>query len=127
MGIRLTFLTIASLVSTGFADPQAYEIVEILTADSPSASRSKDWKPGSGIPLEVSGMDFMADGRLAVAIRKGEIWLLDHVLHESPDKVTFKLFASGLHEPLGVECDDDALLVTQRTEVHAYVTLTRMI
>src|SRR5947209_20401708 len=78
-----------------------YEITDILTADSPSASRSKDWKPGEGIALEVSGMDFMPDGKLAVVIRKGEVWLLDGVLTRPADKVDFKLFASGLHEPLG--------------------------
>ena len=94
-----------------------YQIVNILTADSPTASRSKDWKPGAGIALEVSGMDWTADGKLAVAIRKGEVWLLDGVLGDDADKVTYHLFASGLHEPLGVLRDGDSLLVTQRTEV----------
>ena len=61
-------------------------------------------------------MDFLADGKLAVAIRKGEVWLLDGVLG-APDKVRYTLFASGLHEPLGVLRDGDSLLVTQRTEV----------
>ena len=61
-------------------------------------------------------MDWTADGRLAVAIRKGEVWLLDGVLSDRADKVGYKLFASGLHEPLGLLCDGDSLLVTQRTE-----------
>jgi glucose/arabinose dehydrogenase len=100
-----------------FAVEEPYEITDILTADSPSASRSTAWKPGAGIALEVSGMDWTADGKLAVAIRKGEIWLLDGVLTGSADKVTYKLFASGLHEPLGVLRDGDSLLVAQRTEV----------
>ena len=58
---------------TLLAADASYEITDILTANSPSASRSKDWKPGEGIALEVSGMDFMSDGKLAVVIRKGEI------------------------------------------------------
>jgi glucose/arabinose dehydrogenase len=94
----------------------SYEIIDILTADSPTASRSRNWKPGEGIPLEVGGMDFLPDGRLAVAIRKGEVWMLENVLSGSADKVTYKLFASGLHEPLGLLLDGDALLTTQRTE-----------
>ena len=94
-----------------------YEITDILTANSPSASRSTDWKPGEGIALEVSGMDFTADGKLAIAIRKGEVWLLDGVLTRPADKVDYQLFASGLHEPLGLLCDGDSLLVTQRTEM----------
>lgn len=61
-------------------------------------------------------MDFMADGKLAVAIRKGEVWMLDRVDGPAAN-VGFKLFASGLHEPLGVLRDGDSLLVAQRTEV----------
>lgn len=94
-----------------------YQIQDILTADSPSASRSEDWKPADGLALEVSGMDFLPDGRLAVAIRKGEVWLLDNVLSGSAADVTYQLFATGLHEPLGVECEGADLLVTQRAEV----------
>ncbi len=109
-------LTLSALASAAFAE-LPYEISDILTADAPLTSRSKDWKPGSGIPLEVSGMDWTADGKLAVAIRKGEVWILDGVLEGRPDKVRYKLFASGLHEPLGLLRDGDSFLVTQRTEV----------
>jgi len=116
MNARL--LTLALLAAARVASAASpYEITDILTANSPSASRSKDWKPGSGIPLEISGMDWTADGMLAVAIRKGEVWLLDGVLVAKPDAVTYKLFASGLHEPLGLLRDGDSLLVTQRTEM----------
>lgn len=94
-----------------------YEIQDILTAESPSTSRSKEWKPGSGITLEVSGMDWMPDGRLAVVTRKGDVWMVEGVLEGRGDKASFRLFASGLHEPLGAACDGDSLLVTQRTEV----------
>jgi hypothetical protein len=110
--VCLAFL--AALSSATAAEP--YEITDILTGNSPSASRSKEWKPGAGIPLEVSGMAWAPDGRLAVVIRKGEVWMLDGVLGE-PDKVKYQLFASGLHEPLGALWDRDSLLVTQRTEM----------
>ena len=98
------------------AAAEGYDVQNILTGSSPTSSRSATWKPGDGLTLEVSGMDFMADGKLAVAIRKGEVWLLDGVLG-APDQVRYSLFASGLHEPLGVLRDGDSLLVTQRTEV----------
>jgi len=94
-----------------------YLIEDILTAESPSASRSKDWKPSAGIALEVSGMDWMPDDSLAVATRKGDVWKVTGALDPAPDKSRFSLFASGLHEPLGLLRDGDALLVTQRTEV----------
>ena len=114
-----TIFLIALCFTAGalFAADAPYEITDILTANSPSASRSTDWKPGEGIALEVSGMDFTADGKLAVAIRKGEVWLLDGVLTRPADKIGYQLFASGLHEPLGLLRDGDSLLVTQRTEM----------
>ncbi len=96
---------------------EGYIVQDVLTASSPSASRSTSWKPGDGIALEVSGMDFLADGRLAVAIRKGEVWLLGGVLEPALDRVGYTLFASGLHEPLGLLREGDSVLVAQRTEV----------
>ncbi len=95
----------------------SYEIADILTASTAADTRAKDWKPGAGLALEVSGMDWTADGKLAVAIRKGEVWIVDGVLDAQPNKATFKLFASGLHEPLGLLSDGKDLLVTQRTEM----------
>ena len=94
----------------------SYDIADILTASTAADTRAKDWKPGDGLALEVSGMDWTADGKLALTIRKCEVWLLGSVLDPKPDKVTYQLFASGLHEPLGLLRDGKDLLVTQRTE-----------
>lgn len=66
------------------------------------------------IKLEVGGMDFMADGRLAVCTRRGEVWLIDDVAEDVP---SYKLFARGLHEPLGLAVKDGAIYVSQRAEV----------
>ncbi len=117
--VRKHLLSIVGAFALGarLAAAEGYEIQDILTASSPTASRSPTWKPGDGLALEVSGMDFTAEGKLAVAIRKGEVWLLDGVQGASPAKVGYTLFASGLHEPLGVLRDGDSLLVAQRTEV----------
>ena len=109
--VAATFLSAAALAGT-----PSYEIVDILTASTLADTRAKDWKPGDGLALEVSGMDWTADGKLALTIRKGEVWLLDGVLAPKPDRVTYQLFASGLHEPLGLLRDGKDLLVTQRTE-----------
>ena len=116
--MKRAFSLLAVLVfGANLAANEGYIIQDILTANSPTPSRRTTWKPGDGIVLEVSGMDFMADGKLAVAIRKGEVWLLDGVQAASPANVRYQLFASGLHEPLGVLRDGDSLLVAQRTEV----------
>lgn len=114
-------LSILSLVawmcSAVGQDERSYERFEILTATSPSHSRSAEWKPGDGIALEVSGMEWMEDGRLAVCIRKGEVWLIDGVLGDDREAIHYQLFASGLHEPLGLLRDKGDLLVIQRGEV----------
>ncbi|MDA7510564.1 hypothetical protein N8766_03795 [bacterium] len=67
------------------------------------------------LKLEVSGLALMPDGRVAVAIRKGEVWLLEHA--DEPQKTQFSQFASGLHEPLGLAFHDGDLYTVQRTEL----------
>jgi hypothetical protein len=96
---------------------ESYEVTEILAASSPSDSRSKEWKPGDGISLEVSGMEWIGPERLAVSIRKGEVWFLDGVLSKKPGEIRYTRFATGLHEPLGLLLEGEDLLVAQRAEV----------
>lgn len=69
------------------------------------------------LKLEVSGLALLPDGRLAAAIRKGEIWIIENAEGPSPDQVRFRQFASGLHEPLGLAWRDGALYTVQRTEL----------
>ena len=45
----------------------AYEVFDLMTGSSPSASRAKDWRPGDGLPIEVGGMAWIGPDRLAVA------------------------------------------------------------
>jgi hypothetical protein len=106
-----------ALLTAGATGAEPYVITDILTANTLANSRSADWKPGQGITLEVSGMDWLADGRLTVVLRKGEVWLLGNVHAEKATEVTYKLFASGLHEPLGLRVDGRDLLITQRAEL----------
>lgn len=95
---------------------KSYERFKVLSAGSESDSRDPSWKPGEGLALEVSGMEWVND-RLAVCIRKGEVWMIDNPLSEDRSKIKFNLFASGLHEPLGLLKDGNDILVTQRSEV----------
>jgi hypothetical protein len=113
-----TTLLLASLVAGRvFAADAAYTITDLLTASTTTASRSADWKPGQGITLEVSGMDWLPDGKLAVSTRKGDIWIISNPHAAKAADVGYKLFASGLHEPLGLRVEADSLLVMQRTEL----------
>lgn len=114
---RVLFLILSlSVTSLMAGETPGYERIDIMTASSPASSRSEEWTPGKGIPLEVSGMTWF-QGKLAVSIRKGEIWLIGNPLGDDPAEMTYELFASGLHEPLGLLVDDGDLLVAQRAEV----------
>ena len=66
------------------------------------------------LKLEVSGMVTLPGDRLAIAIRKGEIWIAEKL---STNKPIYKKFASGLHEPLGLEVQNGDLYTVQRTEL----------
>ncbi|MFZ9837761.1 MAG: DUF7133 domain-containing protein [Opitutaceae bacterium] len=66
--------------------------------------------------FEVSGIALLPDGRAALTLRKGEIWILENPL-EDPARARFRRFATGLHEPLGLTWRDGALYTAQRSEV----------
>ena len=66
------------------------------------------------LKLEVSGMATLPGDRMAIAIRKGEIWIAEKL---STGKPVYKKFASGLHEPLGLALQNGDLYTVQRTEL----------
>ncbi|MDZ4288250.1 MAG: hypothetical protein U0984_09835 [Prosthecobacter sp.] len=72
-----------------------------------------------GLNLEASGLAVLPDGKLAVSIRRGEVWIIQHPTAEPPtvEKLGYKLFATGMHEILGLAWHEGALYVTQRSEV----------
>lgn len=97
-----------------------YRLIDISTSQTRTDSRSKTWKPApEGLPLEVSGLEVLDDQRIAVAVRKGEVWILGGVYDDPPSKVDYHLFASGLHEPLGLLRHKDAFYTVQRSELTA--------
>lgn len=75
--------------------------------------------------LEASALEFLPQGKLAVATRRGQIYLLEGYLADKPDEVYYKLFAEGLHEILGLAwwpkpggaASEGALYCVQRGEV----------
>ncbi|WP_221930002.1 plastocyanin/azurin family copper-binding protein [Fodinibius sediminis] len=80
-----------------------YEIVDIPIPDD--------------IVLEVGGMDLMPNGNIAVCTRRGEVWIIENTEQLGSQPPRYKLFAEGLHEPLGLTYRDEAFYVTQRTEI----------
>ncbi|MBM7440209.1 family 16 glycoside hydrolase [Streptomyces sp. HB132] len=114
-----------------------------VTAPGRKECESGTDSPGDGLPLagvrpdldltdlrpdgfepQVTGMDWLPDGRLALSTwggsesRTGEVYLLDHVKGAtSRDKVTVKKVAEGLREPMGVKYVDGSLYVSQKHEL----------
>jgi hypothetical protein len=70
------------------------------------------------VVLEVGGLDFRPDGKLLACTRRGEVWLISHPDAEDLTRVKYKLFATGLHEPLGLLVDGPrSAYVVQRPEL----------
>src|SRR5688572_28305569 len=69
------------------------------------------------IALEAGALEFLPDGKLAVATRRGEIYLIDKPLAANPDEASYALFATGMHEVLGLAWRDDWLYCVHRPEV----------
>jgi hypothetical protein len=69
------------------------------------------------VVLEPGALEFLPDGKLAIATRRGEIWLLDQPLTDKPEAAELKRFASGLHEVLGLAWRDGWLYCVERGDV----------
>lgn len=70
-----------------------------------------------GVQLEVGGLAVMPDGRLGVSTRRGDVWLVSNPYMKNGTSPTYKRFASGLHESLGLAYIKGNLWATQRGEV----------
>jgi len=70
-----------------------------------------------GVLLEVGGVTTLPDGRIAVCTRRGDVWLIENAEMQFGNSPRYSLFASGLHEPLGIAYKENAIYVTQRGEL----------
>ncbi|MDQ3786584.1 MAG: DUF1080 domain-containing protein [Actinomycetota bacterium] len=75
----------------------------------------------SGFQPQVSAMDWLPDGRLAIATwggsdnELGEVYLLSGVTgNTDPSRVTTQRIASGLKEPMGIKYVDGKLYVSEK-------------
>ena len=94
--------------------------VVAAAAEAPGAPKEEDFYGIAAVDipdevfLEVGALEWIPDGRLAVASRRGEIWMMSDPTAEKP---RWQRFAHGLHEVLGLAWRDGWLYVTQRPEV----------
>ena len=69
------------------------------------------------VPFEVSGLEVLPDGKVAAAIRRGEVWLVEGAYEEPPEGIRYRRIAQALHEPLGLVRHGDSLYLAQRSEL----------
>ena len=67
--------------------------------------------------MEVGSVELLPEKKLALGTRRGEIWTVENVQAMDVAKAKFTLFASGLHEVLGLAYKDGWLYATTRGEV----------
>lgn len=86
--------------------PKESDYYRITTYDTPKETA-----------MEVGSIELLPEGRLALGTRRGEIWVVDHAREADPSKIKYQLFASGLHEVLGLAWKDGWLYATIRYEI----------
>ena len=70
------------------------------------------------VQLEVGGLAVLPDGRLAASTRRGEVWMITNPYLKGSGQASYKRFAHGLHEPLGLLYrPDGSFLLSQRGEI----------
>ncbi|MFB7292308.1 family 16 glycoside hydrolase [Actinacidiphila glaucinigra] len=93
-----------------------------LTSVNPGYTLT-DLRP-AGFEPQVSAMDWLPGGRLAVttwggsSVDEGAVYVLDHVTGDTgPEQVTYKKIAGGLKEPMGVKYVDGKLYVSEKHQL----------
>src|SRR3954452_5810441 len=96
-------LALAAFSSPLFAaDPPESDYYKITTFETPKETA-----------LEVSSIELLPGGKLALGTRRGEIWTVTNAQGE-PAKAAFQLFAAGQHEVMGLAYKDGWLYETNR-------------
>jgi len=113
--MRVLALILAALAACGVAR-------QTDAAESKSAAEDEYYKilsftPPDDVVLECGGFEMMPDGKLAVATRRGDIYAVANAFNADPKNATYTLWASGLHEVLGLAWRDGWLYAVQRGEV----------
>jgi hypothetical protein len=97
-------VTQGALATSGGDGPY---VVDTITEPVPNP-----WKANTFF----SGFDFFPDGRAAVCTFHGDVWIVSG-LDRKLDHVTWRRFATGLFQPLGLKVVDGLIYVTGRDQI----------
>src|SRR5262249_2283968 len=64
----------------------------------------------------VSGIDFLPNGDIAVCTAHGDVWLIQGA-DDRLERLTWKRFATGLYQPLGLKVVDGKIHVLERGQL----------
>lgn len=95
---------IKTSIDHGDAKPYAIDTIQLPT-DNP-------WKSLT----YVGGLNFLPDGSALICTMQGDVWRADNIQYPSKS-ATWKRFAAGLHQPLGMVIDDDGIFVLCRDQI----------
>ncbi|MDP4624504.1 MAG: hypothetical protein NWT08_05115 [Akkermansiaceae bacterium] len=93
-----------------------------LTLNLAHAATHSDYYNREEIPLpkgevmEISSIALMPEKQIAVATRRGDVWICSGAYDDDLSKVSWKKLTAGLHEPLGMFYKDGWLFLSQRPE-----------
>ncbi|SDM30141.1 Glucose/arabinose dehydrogenase, beta-propeller fold [Daejeonella rubra] len=88
-------------------------LIQTLNAQEKNGSYKVETIPmPEGLTSETGGVEFLPDGRLVACFTRGEVMTYE------PSTKKWKLFAEGLHDPLGIlVVSNSELLIIQRPEL----------
>lgn len=97
-------ITKGALATSGGDGPY---VVDVLTEPVPNP-----WKMNTFI----GGFDFFPDGRAAVCTFHGDVWIVSGI-DDKLEKLTWRRFATGMFQPLGVKVVGGKVYVTGRDQI----------
>src|SRR5262249_10627529 len=66
--------------------------------------------------MRLGGLDFFSDGRAAISTWSGDVWIVSGI-DDKLDHVTWKRYATGLFQALGLRIVNDELYVLGRDQI----------
>ncbi|MBK1834579.1 DUF7133 domain-containing protein [Roseibacillus ishigakijimensis] len=79
--------------------------------------RTEEIPMPEGEVMEVGSIALLPGKKVAVASRRGDVWICEGAYGDDLSQVSWSKFAEGLHEPFGMFWRDGWLWLTQRPEV----------
>jgi glucose/arabinose dehydrogenase len=111
----VTFTTKGQLATEKEAAVNAY-VIDRLTVPYNNKYESR---------MRIGGMDFFADGkRAAVSTWDGDVWIVSGI-DEKLENLTWKRYATGLHEALGLKIVDDVIYTVDDMQITRFHDLNK--